>query len=119
MNFNFLDKKRVRIAHLSDIHIKDDRREEYAKLFKKLHERLDIESPDIIAICGDIFHDKTKASAHNFSDVEKFLVELTAIAPVVLIPGNHDLNVKVLGAPDLISPVIRNHTILQSPRFNY
>ncbi|CAH1755700.1 6708_t:CDS:2 [Entrophospora sp. SA101] len=116
MNLNFLDKKRVRIAHLSDIHIKDDRREEYAKLFKKLHERLGIESPDIIAICGDIFHDKTKASSHNFSDVENFLVELTTIAPVVLIPGNHDLNVKVLGTPDLISPVISNHTILQSPR---
>lgn len=119
MNFNFLDKGRVKIAHLADIHIKDKRREEYSIVFKELYKQLRLESPDIIAVCGDIFHDKTKASAHNYSDVADFLSTLTQIAPVILIPGNHDLNVKVPGAPDLISPVVSNHTILYAPRFNY
>ena len=119
MNFNFLDKGRVKIAHLADIHIKDKRREEYSAVFKKLYKQLRLESPDIIAVCGDIFHDKTKASAHNYSDVADFISTLTQIALVILIPGNHDLNVKVPGAPDLISPVVSNHTILRTPRFNY
>jgi len=119
MNFNFWDKKRVRIAHLADIHIKDNRREEYSVVFQKLYQQLRLESPNIIAVCGDIFHDKTKATAYNYSDVESFLTSLTEIASVVLIPGNHDLNIKVPGAPDLISPVVSNHTILKEPRFNY
>ncbi|CAJ0749013.1 23663_t:CDS:10 [Entrophospora sp. SA101] len=96
----------VRIAHLADIHIKDNRREEYSVVFEKLYQQLHLESPDIIAICGDIFHDKTKASAYNYSDVESFLMRLIEIASVILIPGNHDLNIKVPGAPDLISPVV-------------
>ncbi|RHZ35300.1 metallophosphoesterase [endosymbiont GvMRE of Glomus versiforme] len=116
---NFLDEGRIKIAHLADVHIKDNRREEYSNIFKKLYAQLRLESPDVIAICGDIFHDKTKASAHNYLDVADFLSTLTQIAPVVLIPGNHDLNVKVPGGPDLISPVVSNHTILNAPRFIY
>src|SRR6185295_9610794 len=96
-SFNFLDKGKVKIAHLADIHIKDSRREEYSEVFKKLYKQLILESPDIIVICGDIFEDKTKASALNYSDVDNFLSTLVRMAPVVLIPGNHDLNVKVPG----------------------
>lgn len=112
-------KQKFRIAHLSDIHVKDARREEYQTVFRRLYESLRTKDLDVIAVCGDIFHDKTKASAHNFSDVENFLVSLVEIAPVVLIPGNHDLNVKTPGAPDLISPVVNNHTILKEPNFAY
>ncbi|CAG8652031.1 3973_t:CDS:1, partial [Ambispora gerdemannii] len=101
---NSAPPSKIRIVHLADIHIKDSRREEYALVFQRLYKKLGELVPDIIAICGDIFHDKTKATAHNYSDVEAFLVALTTLAPVVLIPGNHDLNVKVPGAPDLISP---------------
>jgi len=36
MSFNFLDKKRVKIAHLADIHTKDKQREEYLIVFKEL-----------------------------------------------------------------------------------
>jgi len=109
-----------KIAHLSDLHFKDSRREEYNNILEKLYEKLkSIKDLNVIAICGDVFHDKTKASAHNFSDVESFLTSLTKIAPVVLIPGNHDLNIKVPGSLDLLSPIIKNHTILKEPNFNY
>jgi predicted MPP superfamily phosphohydrolase len=112
--------KKIRIAHISDVHIKDNRREEYNKILEKVYDKLrEIENINVIAVTGDIFHDKTKASAHNFSDVESFLTNLTKIAPVVLIPGNHDLNIKIPGAPDLLSPVIVNHTILKEPNFIY
>ncbi len=110
---------KIRIAHLSDIHIKDVRRDEYFEVFELLYQNLKSVKPDVIVICGDVFHDKTKASAHNFSDVEKFLSSLVAIAAVILIPGNHDMNVKVTGSPDLLSPVFRNHSILKEPRFVY
>src|ERR1700744_489128 len=109
-----------KIAHLSDIHFKDNRREEYNDVLEKLYENLkSIEGLNVIAICGDVFHDKTRASAYNFSDVDSFLTSLTKIAPVILIPGNHDLNVKIPGSPDLLSPIIKNHTILKEPNFNY
>ncbi|WNE41442.1 MAG: 3',5'-cyclic adenosine monophosphate phosphodiesterase CpdA [Mycoplasmataceae bacterium] len=111
--------KKIRIAHLSDIHFKDSRRDEYEEVLETVYKKLRSENPNIIAITGDIFHDKTKASAYNFSDVESFLSSLTKISPVVLIPGNHDLNIKVIGSPDLLSPIIKNNKILKSPDFIY
>lgn len=113
------NNKKIRIAHLSDIHFKDSRRDEYEEVLEIVYEKLKSENPDIIAVTGDIFHDKTKASAYNFSDVESFLSSLTKISPVVLIPGNHDLNIKVSGSPDLLSPIIKNNKILKSPDFIY
>jgi predicted MPP superfamily phosphohydrolase len=112
-------KNKIRIAHLSDIHVKDDRRGEYKKIFTKLYSCLSSEKIDTIAITGDIFHDKTRASANNYTDVKEFLTQLTKIAPVVLIPGNHDLNIKVANSPDLISPVVTNHQVLKEPQFFY
>jgi len=114
----------MRIIHLADIHVKDQRRDEFRYIFDKTAEsirQLD-PKPDVIAIAGDIFDTMSKASAHNWEDVAYLLTILSEIAPVVLIPGNHDLNVRAEDAPDLIGPMLNaagGAVNLQPPRVNY
>lgn len=109
----------MKIAHLADIHIQDRRRAEYAEVFKKLYVSLADEHPDVIALVGDVFENKMRASPHNMEDVLHFLTELTKIAPVVMIAGNHDLNCLTPGALDLLTPLITEHKALQPPNLLY
>jgi DNA repair exonuclease SbcCD ATPase subunit/DNA repair exonuclease SbcCD nuclease subunit len=109
----------IRLAHLGDIHVQDRRRDEYAEVFDKLYGLLAAERPDVIVVAGDVFDSKTKASAHNLVDVAALLTKLCAVAPVVLIAGNHDTNVRTPGATDLLTPVIANNAALRPPRLTY
>jgi DNA repair exonuclease SbcCD nuclease subunit len=114
----------MRIIHLADIHVKDQRRDEFRYIFDKTAESIRTldPKPDVIAIAGDIFDTMSKASARNWEDVAYLLTILSEIAPVVLIPGNHDLNVRAEDAPDLIGPMLNaagGALNLQPPRVNY
>lgn len=109
----------VRIAHLADIHIMDRRRDEYAEVFERLYDDLRERKPDIIAVVGDIFDHKLRATAHNIADVIKFFVNLVSIAPVIVITGNHDTNCLTPGSLDLLTPVLSDHAGLQPPALTY
>jgi len=101
----------MRVAHLADLHVKDQRRDEYAEVFERLLNQLGDEKPDVTVIAGDIFDTMTHASASNWDDVAKLLSRLSDIAPVILIPGNHDLNVRAVragAAPDLLTPLLHS-----------
>lgn len=99
-----------RFFHIGDIHIIDSRRDEYkcifAKLYKSITDNLKADAKNIIALTGDIFDTKTRVSPINISDVHEFLLNLQNIAPVVMIPGNHDLNMNKPGGPDLLTPIL-------------
>jgi len=109
----------IKIVHLADIHIQDRRRNEYEKVFNKLYESLYNDAPSLITIVGDVFDNKMKASPHNLEDVTTFLTNLTKIAPVILIAGNHDTNCLTPGSLDLLSPLINDHNKLQPPALIY
>ncbi len=68
---------RIRIAHLSDFH---------SKPFKKVTHKLNNIKPDIICITGDYINDKEK----NREKMLAYAKELTQIAPVYYITGNHE-----------------------------
>jgi len=109
----------IRIAHLADIHIESHRRAEYAAIFAKLYESLRAEKPTLIVVVGDIFDEKRAATALNLQDVSGFLVSLANIAPLVLIPGNHDVNCRQPGSLDLLTPLLAHHNELQPPRCTF
>lgn len=114
---NSLNK--IRFIHLGDIHIQDSRRDEFAQVFNKLYASIknDIagaDCPTIIALCGDVFDSKTKVSAVNISDVQNFLTNLQNLAPTVMIPGNHDLNMNKPGGLDLLSPIVQDSANLSN-----
>lgn len=112
----------MRIAHLSDIHIRDTRRDEYSDVFDALEADITANPVDAIAIAGDTFHMMTRASANNWTDVAELFKRLSNLAPLFVIPGNHDLNVRAKDSPDLISPMLEaagGAQELQPPRVTY
>lgn len=100
-----------KVFHLSDIHIKGKRREEYQQVFRRLFSRIKEEGEEeaITVICGDIFQHKTKLTGGDISDFCYLMKELTKLTPVVLIPGKHDKD----DSSDLISPILKEVPIKQ------
>ena len=95
------------IAHLSDIHIRKlHRLVEYREVFKRLYKKLREIKPDLIYVGGDIVHGKLDTSPEETRLVASFFLKLTSITEVVLITGNHDVNLQNKSREDALSPII-------------
>ena len=106
-----------KIIHVSDIHV---RTFQYHDLFEKqfnefinnLTELLKngavTYSPDEvrIVIAGDLFHQKINISNEQLIMVSNFLMRLSLLGKVVIIPGNHDLLENNTDRVDSITPVV-------------
>lgn len=84
-----------KVIHISDVHIRNYKRhDEYESVFDKLYTYCeDVVAKDnntIIYVAGDVVHAKTDMSPELVRLTRQFLAELVRIAPVILIPGNHD-----------------------------
>ena len=96
-----------RLAHLADTHIRLYKYHyEYRAVFEQLYEILRKENVDYIVHCGDLFHNKTDLSPEAISMCANFLKSLAEIAPVYLIAGNHDGNLKNSTRQDAITPIV-------------
>lgn len=98
------------ILHLADIHIGSsrDRSIEYRQVFddvKRLADKLARDQDLAVVICGDVFHHKIKYSP---DDIDDFYYFMNILKPhtVIIIPGNHDVNLNDPTSKDLISPLI-------------
>ena len=99
----------IKIAHVSDIHIRKLRyHKEYKVVFQELYEKLKEEKPDIIVNTGDTFHTKLDMSPEAIKMMSDLFVGLADIAPYHMILGNHDMNLKNSGRLDAISPIVEN-----------
>jgi DNA repair exonuclease SbcCD nuclease subunit len=96
------------IAHISDIHIRSlKRHDEYISVFKKLSIDCRKNNVDYIFLGGDLFHTKlTGISPEYIELLTWWLNDLSSIAPVHIILGNHDLNVNNLTRQDAVSPIV-------------
>ena len=102
-------KKSYRLCFLSDIHWRGiTRHEEYTKVFNSLFSQLREQiKPDYILCGGDIFHTKTQNITPEVIDkITWMFKELSSIAPVYSILGNHDGNLTNDNRQDTISPII-------------
>lgn len=99
----------MRIAHVSDIHIRNLRyHDEYRAAFQDLYRQLRELKPDLIVNTGDTAHTKVQISPEFVNMASEFFTELGNIAPTIVILGNHDLNLKNSDRLDAISPIINN-----------
>lgn len=108
------------VYHISDIHIHlYKRHEEYKEIFNKLYnyllsekEKLKISNEKnknistIIIITGDILHCKSDLSPECVNLTYKFFKNLSSIMPVIIIPGNHDVNMNNKSRMDSLTPII-------------
>jgi DNA repair exonuclease SbcCD nuclease subunit len=103
----------VKVAHIADIHIKNNDTD-----FSELYTSLKINKPDVIVIAGDVIDSVINIDAVIILDVVSFLISLTNISPVILVPGNHDLKCNINNI-DFFSVITKDHEILKPPKFNY
>lgn len=108
------------IIHFSDIHIPlykrhTEYRDQFNKLYeivKKIKQKFNIpleqvhNTSVIIVITGDILHSKSDLSPECIDLTYGFLKSLVSILPVVIIPGNHDLNINNHERLDSITPIL-------------
>lgn len=103
----------MRIAHISDIHIRNFKyRSEYRAAFQDLYEQLRYLKPDLVINTGDTVHSKLAVSPELYDELVDHVLEVTDIAPYWITLGNHDLNLRNKSRSDAISPIVR---ALQTP----
>ena len=97
----------MKFAHIADTHIRNLKYHyEYRKVFEEMYKILREEKVDCIIHCGDLAHTKTQLSPEYFDMAQWFLKSLADIAPVYIIPGNHDGNLKNDNRQDAITPIV-------------
>ena len=97
-----------KIAHISDTHIRNLKfHKEYREIFDQIFKRLKEEKVDYIVHCGDLAHTKTQLSPEYFDLAAEFLKNLADIAPLYIILGNHDGNLKNDNRQDAVTPIVQ------------
>ena len=119
ISFHYLEEIKF-IYHISDVHIQlYKRHHEYEQSFQKFYEYLKNEKkkynissdkntniPLICCCTGDLLHSKTDLSPECVQVCYNFLKSISNIMPLVVIPGNHDLNMNNKNKLDSITPIL-------------
>lgn len=97
----------MRIVHISDLHIRNFKYySEYQETFNNLFKQVKQQNPDIIVFTGDLFHSKVNITGVAISLAKEFLNGLADIAPLKIILGNHDLNLKNQKYISAVVPIV-------------
>jgi DNA repair exonuclease SbcCD nuclease subunit len=99
----------MRIAHIADVHWRGlTRHTEYRRSFKDMFEQLASLKVDAICLAGDIVHSKTQGISPELIDcLNWWFTEMSRIAPVHILLGNHDGLINNKDRQDAISPILR------------
>jgi len=89
-----------KIIQLSDLHIHKsiERHNEYKKVLMNLYKKLDTllgaqnEGNNLILICGDLVHNKNELHPSQISLLINLFRQLIKYGEVIIINGNHDIN---------------------------
>jgi DNA repair exonuclease SbcCD ATPase subunit/DNA repair exonuclease SbcCD nuclease subunit len=104
--FNSIPPK---ILHTGDIHIfRHKRHEEIILLTQQLVELLVKEKVDLVYIGGDVIDSKANLSPEQIKTATYFFYKISEVCPIIVIPGNHDMNLKSEGSLDSLTPIIEN-----------
>jgi predicted nucleic acid-binding Zn-ribbon protein len=97
-----------KIVHIGDIHIRLlKRHEEYNNVFNNLYKYIDgIDGNKLIVVAGDIVHGKLDINSELVYMIQRFFKSLSELGKTVVIPGNHDMNLKNKNRMDPLFPVI-------------
>ena len=104
-----------RIAHIADIHVRSQNRHtEYRKVFEAFIKDAKKQGVDHIFVAGDIYHTKTQGISPEYIDfMASWLNDLSSVAELHMMLGNHDFNQSSLARQDAISPIV---SAINNPR---
>lgn len=102
-----------KVIHLADVHIRTYRMHDICKeafndlisKVKDLAENYDRDELRIV-IVGDVVHQKITISNEQIMLTSKLLKELSKIAPIILVAGNHDLLANNKDRLDSLTPIV-------------
>ena len=99
----------MKILHIADVHWRGlSRHQEYILAFKRLFSKAHQLKPDVIYVGGDIVHSKTQGISPELIDcLCWWFEEMSEIAPVHVILGNHDGLILNKDRQDAITPIIK------------
>ena len=104
----------MRIAHVSDIHIRNLKfHEDYRKVFADFYKKLVDLKVDLVVNTGDTAHTKTNISPEFVTMTSEFFSNVAKICPMINVLGNHDLNLMNEDREDAITPIVE---ALNNPR---
>lgn len=104
----------MKIAHISDIHIRNLKyHADYKRVFEDLYRKFDEIKPDIIINTGDTAHTKTQISPEFVEMCSEHMRRASEYAPYHVILGNHDMNLMNLDRQDALTPIVES---IGSPR---
>ena len=97
----------MKVVHISDTHIRNLKyHKEYRVVFSQMYDKIRQQKPDAIVHCGDLAHTKVNLSPEYFDLATDFMKNLADIAPLIVIPGNHDGNLRNSSRQDAITPLV-------------
>lgn len=103
------------IVHLADIHIRDERQEEYREVFNNLYNNL-LEHKDkrgLIVIAGDLV-DVFRTTPRIQLLVKDFIEMLASLFDVFIVPGNHDVNTRNPDENDAIEAILYKTNMMKN-----
>ena len=101
-------KEFTNIFHIADVHIRlTKRHDEYNEVFDKLYKAIE-KTPEstVVAVLGDLFHNKSDLSPECVKTASDFLQNLANRRPTVLIAGNHDATLANKNRLDSLTPIV-------------
>lgn len=106
-----------KIVHLGDYHIHNQQWHERYEIGNQfIYKTLEEKKPDRIVIVGDLFENFIQISNEAKSFAGKFINKLSEIAPVIIVPGNHDIRKKDLKRKNSVQTVIE---LINNPKVTY
>ncbi len=101
--------KPKKICHIGDLHFFSKKRHaEFKELTRKLCKKLEDEKIDVVYIGGDVVDSKARLTPEQIEAVSFFFYSVAFVCPIIVIPGNHDLDLKQKGSLDSLTPIINN-----------
>lgn len=98
-----------RLIHFSDLHIRLFKDHElYRGILEQAFKEWGSIRPDRIVFTGDLLHSKNQLTPELIDMASWVLTECSKIAKTILIPGNHDANLKNDDRLDSITPIVNN-----------
>lgn len=98
-----------RIMHIGDLHFFAKKRHaEFKELTKKLCSKIEQDKIDVVYIGGDVIDSKARLTPEQIDAVSFFFYTISSLCPIILITGNHDLDLKQKGSLDSLTPILNN-----------
>ena len=103
-----------KVHHISDLHIRSidsvKRNEEYINVFERFIAFIrdnNKEEHSVVVVTGDIFHTKNKLCPLSIELFLDFVKKISAIMPLYVIIGNHDIRLDKPEVPDMVRPLLK------------